>query len=81
MFWILRKDVTDMMRGYEVTLWHDETFYNDKERAEFKFDNTLEFYKLGQWAVEKRMGFYVVLHDKREPNKKMTMAIVESDFS
>ena len=81
MFYILRKSMTDVIRGQHVILWHDETFYESKERALFKLDNRLEFYKLGQWEVEEEDTWRAVLHDKRERNKKLILAVVAAEFS
>lgn len=73
--YILRREKTDIICGYHVITWHNESFYESKERAEFKLGNMLEQYKLGYWEVESQSTWHVVLHDKRERNKKLTLDI------
>ena len=82
MFYVLKREVTEKMNGYEVTRWHDATYFEEKAKAEYKFGSLERFFlSIGYWKKEKELADMVILHATDNPNKKMTMSIEHANFS
>lgn len=81
MFYILKREVTEQIAGYDFIRWHDARYYEQKDRAQFKMANILKFYlSIGYWKTEKEWANEVLLQATDNDQKKMTIKIEEVDY-
>ena len=82
MFYVLKKEITEKIAGWDFIRWHDETYYEDKAKANYKLGGLERFFlTLGYWKKEKEFDDMIILHANDNPNKKMTISIETADFS